>query len=182
MAADAARALGVRPEVYHTHENGLRGLSRSAERYARFFRVSLDWLIAGKGEMKPKRALAAVKMMGTVGAGQTAGAIDGHSPDDGSLTVDLPDPSDTFALLIVGDSASPRYDDGDYLLVDRNVYPPEQMTGRYCVIDLADGRRVVKRLRKERGTMLLVSENSTFDVEISPKIIACYRIRGVISR
>src|SRR5712691_4408768 len=49
-ASDAARAIGVEEPTYLGHENGSRGLSRAGPRYARFFRVSLDWLLAGRGE------------------------------------------------------------------------------------------------------------------------------------
>jgi phage repressor protein C with HTH and peptisase S24 domain len=49
-ASDAARAMGIGEPTYLGHENGSRGLSRAAARYARFFHVSLDWLIGGRGE------------------------------------------------------------------------------------------------------------------------------------
>jgi phage repressor protein C with HTH and peptisase S24 domain len=49
-ASDAARAMGIGEPTYLGHENGSRGLSRAAGRYARFFQVSLDWLIAGRGD------------------------------------------------------------------------------------------------------------------------------------
>jgi phage repressor protein C with HTH and peptisase S24 domain len=51
-ASDAARAIGVGEPTYLGHENGSRGLSRAAPRYARFFRVSLDWLIDGRGDFR----------------------------------------------------------------------------------------------------------------------------------
>src|SRR5690348_18129879 len=51
-ASDAARAMGIEEPTYLGHENGSRGLSRAAARYARFFRVSLDWLIGGRGEFR----------------------------------------------------------------------------------------------------------------------------------
>src|SRR5690349_962116 len=50
-ASDAARAMGVEEPTYLGHENGSRGLSRAAPRYARFFGVSLDWLIDGRAEL-----------------------------------------------------------------------------------------------------------------------------------
>ena len=50
-ASDAARAIGIEEPTYLGHENGSRGLSRAAARYARFFGVSLDWLIDGRGEL-----------------------------------------------------------------------------------------------------------------------------------
>jgi hypothetical protein len=51
-AAKAARALGVPYPTYLCHENGWRRLDRYAERYARFFEVSFEWLLIGRGEMR----------------------------------------------------------------------------------------------------------------------------------
>src|SRR3569623_1133554 len=51
-AADAARALGIKYQTYAAHENGNSGLRpKVADRYARKFRVSLDWLLTGRGEL-----------------------------------------------------------------------------------------------------------------------------------
>jgi DNA-binding XRE family transcriptional regulator len=52
-ATDAAEAMGVVRSTYLGHENGSRGLGRAAEHYAEFFRVKVDWLLYGKGSMKP---------------------------------------------------------------------------------------------------------------------------------
>lgn len=54
-ASDAARALGVNYSTYAGHENGSRGLkSDQAELYARKFKVTLDWLLTGRGETPAK--------------------------------------------------------------------------------------------------------------------------------
>ena len=52
-ATDAARAFGWNPVTYGAHENGGRGLSRQAERYAKAFGVTPEWLLYGrnKGEV-----------------------------------------------------------------------------------------------------------------------------------
>ncbi|MEN2749322.1 helix-turn-helix transcriptional regulator [Sphingomonas sp. T9W2] len=53
-AVEAADAMGLKHPTYIQHENGLRGSGsiprKAAERYAKFFRVSLDWLLSGKGD------------------------------------------------------------------------------------------------------------------------------------
>lgn len=50
-AADAARALGVKVYTYSQHENGTRGFKRdSAEKYARKFKVPVEWLLYGHGD------------------------------------------------------------------------------------------------------------------------------------
>ena len=56
-AADAARAIGLPVPTYSAHENGSRGITRDAGvRYADFFRVSVEWLLYGKGEPRPGTA------------------------------------------------------------------------------------------------------------------------------
>lgn len=48
----AAEAMGVSPSTYIQHENGTRGYPRTkAERYARFFRVTPEWLLYGRGKL-----------------------------------------------------------------------------------------------------------------------------------
>ena len=59
-ATDAAKAMGVGISTYLSHENGFRGLGRSAARYARFYRVSLDWLLEGRGDPKTRSLEARV--------------------------------------------------------------------------------------------------------------------------
>lgn len=49
-ATEAADALNVKQQTYLAHENGHRGFKPdSAEKYARRFSVSLEWLLTGKG-------------------------------------------------------------------------------------------------------------------------------------
>lgn len=48
-ATEAAKALGMKYPTYAGHENGSRGVVRGALTYSRRFRVSLDWLLAGRG-------------------------------------------------------------------------------------------------------------------------------------
>lgn len=50
-ASDAAEAFGWSYSTYAGHENGSRGFQRSAEKYARAFRVNLEWLLTGRGNM-----------------------------------------------------------------------------------------------------------------------------------
>lgn len=47
---EAAEALSVKYPTYAGHENGTTGLRlEPAIKYARKFKVSLDWLVTGKG-------------------------------------------------------------------------------------------------------------------------------------
>ena len=51
--ADAARAFGWNVNTTASNENGNRTYSRTAaEKYARAYRVNLEWLLTGRGSMK----------------------------------------------------------------------------------------------------------------------------------
>ena len=52
-ATAAAKAMGVNQATYMGHENGSRGLPRAMARYARFYKVSLNWLMTGTGPIRP---------------------------------------------------------------------------------------------------------------------------------
>jgi phage repressor protein C with HTH and peptisase S24 domain len=180
-ARQAALAMGVSYDTYAQHENGTREVSRNAAlRYSRFFRINLDWLLIGKGEMRGRQR-SGVALVGKVGAGDARPIAEAVA--DGPIDwIEMPGEDEIWALEIEGDSASPRYRHGDILLVDRDPVDPDRMLGSYCVLDLADGRRCAKRLQKVRGIYMLASENKEVEIEESPLIIGCYRIRGVIER
>lgn len=48
-AVDAARRLGVKEVTYQAHEDG-RGTIKNLPDYYKVFRVSLEWLMTGKGD------------------------------------------------------------------------------------------------------------------------------------
>ena len=178
-AAEAARAMNIGVPGYSAHENGNRGLGRAAERYARFFRVNLEWLLTGRGQMKGRRI--GVPLVGKVGAGDVRPIVEAVA--DGPIDwIELPEDNEVWALEIEGDSALPRWRSGDILLVDREPVEPDRMLGLYCVLELADGRRCAKRLQKVRGIFMLASENKEVEIEEAPPIIACYKIRAAIER
>jgi len=49
QAVDAARRLGVKEVTYQAHEDG-RGTLKNLADYYKLFRVSLEWLMTGKGD------------------------------------------------------------------------------------------------------------------------------------
>jgi phage repressor protein C with HTH and peptisase S24 domain len=144
-ASDAARAMSIEEPTYLGHENGSRGLSRAAPRYARFFGVSLDWLIDGRAALAPDGAagsaavteppLAAPPRNAELGGparfgaripayGQAVGGRDGEFILNGNRIVDvLAPPSlqgvpDAYAVYVVGDSMEPRYFAGEAVFVN----------------------------------------------------------------
>ncbi|WP_312809313.1 XRE family transcriptional regulator [Agrobacterium cavarae] len=139
-AREAADAIGVSYPTYAAHENGQRGLARAAERYARFFNVSLDWLLTGKGDAGPKRTgrtpFDAPPPNARIGDklkeggssipvyGQAVGGVDGEFLMNGNILYEVMAPpilshvSGAYGVSISGDSMWPRYEDGEVAFID----------------------------------------------------------------
>ena len=171
-AADAARALDMKYPTYAGHENGSRGLKKNLERYARFFRVSMEWLLTGRGDgpvkrngsgtMRPMPPPGHVRLMGRVGAGQVFSPLG----DDENEFVEAPEgvPPTTEAVQVDGDSMFPAYEDRSLIYFSRTL-PPEMLINRRAVIRLADGSMTVKVLRRgtDDGLWTLQSINARYD-------------------
>jgi phage repressor protein C with HTH and peptisase S24 domain len=160
-AREAAAALGVTESTYMGHENGFRGFKSRAELYARKFKVSLEWLMTGRGPPNKGRALTA-KAIGYVGAGAEILPFDSHSP--GSLEeVEIPPgvPADAVLVIVRGDSMYPRYFENEMLFYVRRTDDPREHVGKECVVALEDGRMLVKILRRgAKGLFNLESWNA----------------------
>jgi SOS-response transcriptional repressor LexA len=178
-ASAAAEAIGIRVPTYIHHENGTNGLSRVGVRYAKFFHVSLEWLLEGKGPMRPSRAT--IPLAGYVGAGATVYPINDDQTGHGLDVLDyFPDATEICALEVRGDSQYPRYLAGEIILIDREPRAPRDLIGRYCLVDLDDGRRLVKLLRRgtENGLFRLESHNAPPEDDV--KVMAAYKVRGTL--
>lgn len=140
--------MGANQYTYTQHENGTRGFNRAtAERYARFFRVDLGWLLTGQG--RPERK-GMVPILGYVGAGAEIYPIDDHAKGDGLDHVDAGIiPEDAVALVVRGESMYP-FEDGWVIVYrrDRDGVPATCLN-RLCVVKVAkDGPMLVKKLRR----------------------------------
>ncbi len=65
-ARAAAESLGVPYPTYSQHENGTRGIVREVDLYTRRFKVSLDWLMRGKGQGPHVSATAETEVDGEI--------------------------------------------------------------------------------------------------------------------
>lgn len=129
----AANALGINPPTYVHHENGTSGLSRAGERYARFFRVNLEWLLTGRGQMKDKPS--SVRIMGYVGAGAVIDPIANLADQEFPEDISLPLGDEADALIVKGDSQWPRFMDGEVILVKiKNNRIPIDTNNRISII------------------------------------------------
>ena len=181
-ASSAARAMGAPVPTYIAHENpnNVRGLSRSADRYAAFFRVSLEWLLTGKGDMFGN--VASIPITGFVGAGSGVEPIGDTSAADAPYSFDLPESQSLAGLIVRGESQWPRYLDGELIFYETKPRTPRELANTYAVIDLDDGRRMIKMLRQGRkiGTWIMESHNA--NPEETDAITAVYKVRGTLAR
>jgi len=194
-ASDAARAMGIEEPTYLGHENGSRGLSRAAARYARFFGVSLDWLIDGLGRpaAPAEPPLAAPPRNGELGGparfgaripayGQAVGGRDGEFILNGNRIVDvLAPPSlqgvpDAYAVYVVGDSMEPRYFAGEAVFVNPRL-PVRRGDFVVAQIAVADGEpphAYIKRFVARDSRLLRLEQ-------FNPRKTLEFPVRRVIS-
>lgn len=165
-AKDATRRFGWTYETYIQHEQGIRGISRAARKYADAFKVSEAWLLTGEGDL----AIREVPLVGYVGAGATA-----HFYGDGQGPIDMvPAPDDatptTVAVEIRGESLGSLFD--QWIVYYDEVRAPvtPDMINRLCVVGLPDDRVLVKKITRSRSPglyhLLSNTEGPIFDVEI----------------
>lgn len=138
----AAEAFGWTKSTYVSHENGTREISRdAAERYAKAFRVKAGWLLYGE-TAPPAEKSGVVRMGGIIGAGQEVWPDNDYEEIESSLAGDVVE-----AFRVSGDSMRPVARDGDLLFFGR-ARTPKNLIGRECIVELEDGRRFFKILRR----------------------------------
>lgn len=146
-ATEAARAFGWPVSTYLGHENGDRNPSRqAAKRYGRAYHVRWEWLLEGDGAALAEDLPVAV--VGHVGAGAEMYFAEGQGPF-GEVTRPVNGSGRTVAVEIRGDSLGPF--NGWYAYFDdRREAPNREIVGQLCVVGLADGRVLIKRVAAGR--------------------------------
>jgi phage repressor protein C with HTH and peptisase S24 domain len=190
--------MGIEEPTYLGHENGSRGLSRAAPRYARFFAVSLDWLIDGRGEFTPAGgAELPPPRNGELGGparfgaripayGQAVGGRDGEFILNGNRIVDILAPPslqgvpDAYAVYVVGDSMEPRYFAGEAVFVNPRlpVRRGDFVVAQIAVEDSAPPHAYVKRfVARDARTLRLEQFNPKKTLEFPvARVITVHRI------
>jgi phage repressor protein C with HTH and peptisase S24 domain len=113
-----------------------------AKLYGRIFKRSPGWLLTGQGDTGPRKT----RLVGKVGAGAQVVPIGDPTEEE----IDLPPGASVRAVgvRVEGDSMHPRYFPGEKLFYLREDTPPAELVGKECVVQLKDGRMMVKILRK----------------------------------
>lgn len=181
-AAAAARAFGWTVSTYQSHENGNRDLRPAiAERYAKAFRVSPEFLLYERdSRARAHEKTKTIPLVGYVGAGGQAYFT--PAGELGEVEIPIAIGAETVAVEIRGDSLGPffnrwlaYYDD-----IRRPVTP--DLIGRLCVVGLADGRVLIKRLQqsKTKGLFHLLSQYDDPITDVAVEWAA--RVRSMVQR
>lgn len=181
-ASDAANAMGAKVPTYIHHENGTSGLSRAGARYARFFGVSYEWLMQGRGDMKaPASAnVARLPIEGVVGAGARVEMFPDPAGDQEFGTVDLPLDGTLGVLVVRGDSQWPRFLDGERVIFDKRPVLPPSLIGRYAIVQTLDGDRMIKILRRGTRENLWKLESHNAPPIEDVRLLGVWRYVGVL--
>jgi SOS-response transcriptional repressor LexA len=176
-AVDAAQALGIRPSTYYSHENGSIGLRASvAEKYARKFKVSLDWLLTGRGEMSPDGVIAydievaGVPLLGSIQAGHWLELGFAQEEAKTEMVPIIRDPrfphAKQYALRVIGDSMNLDYPDGS-IVTCVDFADSGLSLGEGLIVHVerqrAGGQLVevtLKAVERRRGKLVLVPHSS----------------------
>lgn len=180
-AADAARAMGAKTTTYQGHENSGRGLRVPVlERYAKFFRVSPEWLMTGKPTPEPKTDYPRVMIHGYVKGGAEIEEAPAEMFMRQKDFLELWNVGQVGALEVEGDSMRPRFLPGEFILFETSPRLPAELIDQYAIVQTLDGRRMIKILRRGRseGKWRLDSHNAEpmEDVEL----LAAWRYCGVV--
>lgn len=119
-------------------------------------------------EVAKQNARRMIQIVGYVGAGAEVFPFDDGALDEIECPWTELGPS-TVAVRVRGNSMEPAYFEGDIIYYEETSSDFRHLTGKECVIKLADGRCFVKQLRRNsEGKFYLYSHNSEpiFGVDI----------------
>ena len=157
--SDMAKFLGISTPAYSYYESGKRNMTdKTVQKLAGFFGVSTDYLL-GADNKNNKRLLP---VLGTVKAGYNCLAeqniIDYINP-----YMDIAEPENYFGLLVKGDSMSPQFDDGDYVIVHKTDGCFE--SGKICVVLINGDEATIKKVIKTDVGIELYAFNPYYPVK-----------------
>ena len=161
-ARDAADAMGISRTTYYGHENGRAGFkSTSAIKYAKRFRVSLEWLETGRGEGPASQPSNSPKLMTEIVTRPLLGFVQAgvwqEEPQNGEFELgDIPVPADRiidgadqFWFEVVGDSVD-KFVAGGGKIFCTSVWDWARDTDD--LFRRANGKLVIAERRRSDGT------------------------------
>ena len=155
--SDVAKIIGVTTSAYSFYETEKRNMTPEiVKQLAHFFGVSTDYLL---GVNDNKRLLP---VLGVVKAGYdhlvSENIIDYIDP-----VMRLADPENYYGLVVKGDSMSPLFDEGDYLIVHKTDGYFDN--NDICIVLVANEEDTVKKVVKTDDGLELHAFNPYYPVK-----------------
>lgn len=155
---ELARKLGVATGTVGNWESGKREPDfDTMTKIARFFGVSVDWLIGHSPYAR--RQILRVPVYGKVAAGIPIEAIT-DIEDYEEIDASRMPQGDYIALTIRGDSMEPRMKNGDVVIVRLQ---DDCEPGEIAIVMVNGGDATCKRVRKTPDGICLISTNPAYD-------------------
>ena len=179
--SDLGEQIGISGMAISSYENGKRMPSRiTAEKMADIFKVSVDYLLGRTDDPTPPKKIeikdkinlkenvvafvGRVPILGRVAAGKPIPAI-----QEALGWMDIPSPYKKlgvdFALVIDGDSMSPRLNKGDLALVHMQN---NAENGEIAIVIINGNDGVCKQFFKKESSIVLHSINAAYNDIIIP--------------
>lgn len=165
---ELAEILNISHSTISKIENGVTHFNNDYIKvFTEFFGVSADYLLGlpekaiplGDGTFKP------VKILGSVKAGIPNIAQQNFA---GYLMAKVDNPENYFYLEVKGDSMSPTFEDGDYVLVK---FQKTALNNEIVVAGLNGYEATVKRFKKIGSDSFLFADNSAYDpIKLTPEL------------
>lgn len=192
-AVEAAERFDWPPTTYYGHENGSRGITKSAaEKYARAFGIAPEAILFDRpefAEVEP-RFEAGSDLIPVYNVAASAGhgslladpemVVDQLSFPRGYLRrITSANPRDLAIISVKGDSMSPTLSHDDVVMIDTGKRDLS-FDGLFVLRD-GGASLLVKRIGRgsRRGTVILISDNKTYpamerdaaDIEVVGKVV-----------
>lgn len=165
--ARLAKAIGMTQTAIAEIEGGKVKRPGKLHEIARELGTSPDWLLGGSDDMRSEDVAATLdspherklKVLGYVGAG---GQVSHFYVEDQSLeTIRATDrdPPKAVAARIMGTSLGPLFDRWYVIYDDVRRPVTDDLIGKLCIVWLADGRVLVKKLDRGKNGFTLTSNS-----------------------
>lgn len=133
---------------------------KQVEKIGDIFGVSTDYLLSieDKTIIKPKEK--EIPVLGEVRAGQPTLIMEENIIGYEKVDENLSSKGDLFALKVKGDSMSPRFQEGDTVIVKRQPYAE---TGEVAVVLINGDEATIKVFKRNPNCIILQPLNSKYD-------------------
>ena len=177
---ELASNLGMSKSTISMYENGKRQPVdlETLEQIADFFNVDLDY-ITGRSDIPSSITAVRIRVYGSIPAGIPIEAIEDVIGWEEISPEMIIGGREYFGLKVKGDSMSPKYQDGDIIIVQKQTYCE---SGEDCIVYVNDNDATLKKVVMTSECVIL----QPFNPNYTPQIYAygdennSVRVAGVV--